>query len=76
VFGSLLLTVVGLATFAVSALRSGVLPRPAAVLVLVGAVAFPLQSAATVLLGAGLLGLLWAGIAGLRVRPVLSDQPA
>lgn len=59
------LMVIGLVTLGVSAYRTRVLPRPAAVLIIVGAVAFPLPSVATLLFGGGLL---WAGVAGLRDR--------
>lgn len=60
-----LIMVVGLVTFGVSAYRTRVLPRPAAMLIIVGSVAFPVPSLATLLFGGGLL---WAGIAGLRQR--------
>lgn len=70
VFGALLISIVGLVTFGVAAYRNRVFPRPAAVLVVVGVVAFPLQSVATLLVGASLL---WAAVVGLRARPVLSE---
>lgn len=57
---------VGLATLGVSAYRARVVPRPAAALVVVGALTFPVPTISAVLLGAGLL---WAGAVGLRARP-------
>jgi hypothetical protein len=73
VFGGLLLTVVGLGTFAVSGYRSRVLPRPAAILLAVGSLGFVLESFGVLLLGAGLL---WAGAAGLGARRALSAAQA
>jgi hypothetical protein len=70
VFGALLISIVGLVTFGVAAYRNRTFPRTAAVLVVVGVVAFPLQSVASLLFGAGLL---WAAVIGLRARPVLSE---
>jgi hypothetical protein len=70
VFGGLLISIVGLVTFGVAAYRNRTFPRPAAVLVIVGVIAFPLQSVASLLVGAGLL---WAAAVGLRARPVLSE---
>lgn len=67
VFGSALLNLVGLVTFGVSALRAKVFPVVAAVLIIVGMLAFVVSSAQSLLLGAGLL---WAGVSGLRSRTV------
>lgn len=71
VFGALLVSVVGLATFGVSAYRNQTFPRPAAVLVAAGTFAFPLQSAASLAVG---IGLLWAAVAGLRATEVPSSS--
>ncbi len=61
----LALTVIGLVTFGVSGYRTRVLPRPAAVLIILGSLAFMAPSLASLLFGGGLL---WAGVAGLRER--------
>jgi len=66
-FGSLVVYVVGMVALAVSGLRSGVLPRGAAVLLAAGAIGTFGGPFASVLLGAGTL---WAGVAGLRRRAV------
>lgn len=71
--GGFVVTVIGLVTFGVSAFRRRVLPRPAAVLIVVGVLAFVAGSVQDVLLGAGLL---WAGLSGLRARTAVQVQPA
>lgn len=64
-FGSVLLTAVGLLSLAVSAYRSRIITRPAAVLIGVGGPGVVLGGFGALLLGAGLL---WAGAAALGAR--------
>lgn len=64
--GTLAVMVVGLVTLGVSGYRTRVLPRPAAVSMIVGTLAFPvLDGYEALLFGAGLV---WAGAVGLRNR--------
>lgn len=74
VAGGLGFAVIGLVTLAVSAFRTRVFPRPAAVLIAVGILGFLTGGFSTLVLGAGLL---WAGVAGMRTRTaMLAAQPA
>jgi hypothetical protein len=62
-FGAVLLSTVGLIVLAVSARRHRVWPMPAAALVILGTIAGGFISAGGLALG---VGLLWAGVSGLR----------
>jgi hypothetical protein len=73
VFGGMALTVAGLLTLAVSAYRTRVLPRPAAVLLGIGALGVVLGSVGALLLGAGLL---WGGAAALGARRAVAGVRA